>query len=210
MEKNHSPTITALCDALNRLPRGRLDGQHASIVLQLLMRAWDDLGGSGRENTVADTLSLWENPRWESPCLFFEVERHERCINGSTRADLHYWEVDTWHGSAYIQHFGWRQMTAMDPPFHVKPVAAACWRCIQSHIEHPGLRWSKDGLSVSLKIDEWIPKRCQQTTVARKKRFMRELASLMQGQGWRLERSGNRWTVRRCQDVVPQPAATDG
>jgi hypothetical protein len=52
-----------------------------------------------------------EDVAWTPPFLTFTLERHGGTVNGSSRAELHHWEVNIETGVATIVKVGRRQLT---------------------------------------------------------------------------------------------------
>src|SRR5262250_2809176 len=91
---------TALRGFLGSQPPGRLPPAASETVRGLLMTGWDELRGSGDEHTYAEKLYRAEDLTWDPPILRFILERHGGTVRGSTRAELHRWEVDVDRGVA--------------------------------------------------------------------------------------------------------------
>ena len=109
-------------------------------------------------------------------------------MNGSTRAELHTWEVDTFTGSARIVREKRRQLYSMDKRLDVKPIAASLVEAILAgKLGDERLKWNKDG-TVSLRVGNIIPETVKETTAKRRDRLRRHLVPMLQEHGWRMVR----------------------
>lgn len=184
--------ITELISILRNIDSGLIINQSHNNVLKSLSEAWVALTGSDAQRTSSDKLYRAEALSWEKPILSFILERHGGTVNGSTRAELHRWEVDLEKLSASIVKVGYRQLTPKDKPFKVKQKAEEVIKLILGGNDHEYLQWEKDGHHVIIKISLVVPETIAQTTTARRKRFRNILTELMSEQGWDRYDKGNR------------------
>ncbi|WP_026603631.1 hypothetical protein [Methylomonas sp. 11b] len=124
--------------------------------------------------------------------MHFELERHGATANGSSRADVHHWEIDIDEGTAQIVKVGRRQLTKMAPRMDVKAKATEIANAILNGLEHPSLNWDNNQESVVLTISKIIPETVAQTTQSRRKRFKDSLDSILFEQGWVRKDHGNK------------------
>jgi hypothetical protein len=153
---------------------------------------WADLEGSGEEGMHAGKLIRAEDLTWHPPILSFVIERHGGTVFGSTRAELHRWEIDVAHEiTTCDSRAGRRQVEPASRPLNVKPLAEEIARHILSGSDHAALKWSADRLSVRILIGRVIPSEgFQQTIAGRRRRFKVSLRDRLPG--WREVRA-NVW-----------------
>src|SRR5262249_29182080 len=105
-------------------PPGTLLPGSAEKVVGILEACWIDLEGSGEESMHAGKLARAEDLIWHPPILSFVIERHGGTVLGSTRAELHRWEIDVDRGSATCDpQAGRRQLRRQSPALNVEPLA---------------------------------------------------------------------------------------
>ncbi len=168
---------------LDRIPSGTITGEQKLAVLRAMENAWDSFIGSDDESTWSSKIYRAESLQWQPPLLEFILERHGATVNGSTRADKHYWRVNVETGEANIYKRGKRQLEPISRPLKVEPIAEKVADAIINHREEPWLTW-KDSSRVQVKISLLIPDTNPQTTSARRKRFRSALAELLKIAGW--------------------------
>jgi hypothetical protein len=187
---------------LSELPPGELipSEEHRTAVLQLLMDCWSSLIGSEEENTFSNKIPRAESVSWNPPLLKFQLERHGGTVNGSTRANVHYWEVNVDLGTAKILKNGQRQLSQLDKRMDTKALAQEIASCIINEHKHPAVVWNNDRDSVEIKISVIIPETYAQTTANRRKRFKQQLETILLDQGWIRFQSGNKTIFCRNKD----------
>ncbi|HQV23643.1 MAG TPA: hypothetical protein PLJ88_11185, partial [Agitococcus sp.] len=108
---------------VSSLPTGSVEKNKTLIgFLELI---WDSLSGSSNQNTTANKLDRIENIFWSPPLLEFILERHGPTVNGSSRANLHYWRVNINDWSAEIYKTGKKQLTPMSRKYYASIDAEA-------------------------------------------------------------------------------------
>lgn len=194
--------IEVLLELLKTHPAGTIDSKTdlGAKVIDALVNAWPNLPGSSDQSTSSDKLWRAEDLRWSPPQITFCLERHGGTVNGSSRADLHYWVVDVKKGEARIARQTYRQLEQNDSRLDCSALARVVADAIGSGDRRTGLVWD-DGAqsgeqSVTLKIAELIPTTNLQTTTARRKRFRKALLPLMDERGWEFRPKGN--VMRFC------------
>jgi hypothetical protein len=189
-----SNPISPLHSFLNNLPSGetKLSDENKRAVLKLLENCWESLKGSSDQNTYTTKIHRAESICWNPPILSFKLERHGRTVNGSSRADLHQWEVDVEQGTASIKTGGYRQLTPTSPKMDTKLLAEEVVNNILNTLDHHALEWNSDRNYVVIKISELIPEGVPQTTRDRRKRFNKQLEAIMVEHGWVRRNKGNR------------------
>jgi len=164
--------------------------------LPRLEDAWSSLSGSLDKSTSADKLYRAENVAWTPPVLTFTLERHGGTVNGSSRAELHHWEVNTETGVAAIVKVGRRQLSPMDSRLNVAALARATRERIVVGEKHESLKWVDDTY-VLVVIGNIIPTTYAQTTSGRRKRFRAALDKEMAEAGWQRADQGSRCGYKR-------------
>jgi hypothetical protein len=129
-------------------------------------------------------LERIENPLWDPPVLTFEIERHGAAAMGSTRAEVHQWQVNLDAATARIIGTRWRQIKAAQARLDLEPIAREVARLITDGIEDLSLRWSKDRSSVRLMVSNVLPPAGQQTMSGRSKRLKALLTAELAPRGW--------------------------
>jgi hypothetical protein len=141
-------------------------------IIELLSSCWEEIDGNQLEGMTADKLDRMEEPEWALPLLRFLIERHGRTVHGSTRADVHLWEVDVHKGSANYTHFKTRQVRPRHPALEFDRLAGEIVGLILEGKDDPRLKWSPDHSRVTLRIGIVIPKGSgyKQTVAGRRRR----------------------------------------
>ena len=111
---------------------------------------------------------------------------------GSSRINLHHWEVDVEQATANIVKKGYRQSRPTSPRINAESLAKEVANNILNAIDHPTLEWNSDRDYVVLKISEIIPQGFAQTTTARRKRFNEKLETIMVEHGWGRRNKGKK------------------
>lgn len=160
-------------------------------VFDALVDAWPNLPGSDDQSTFAEKLWRAEKLEWKPPLITFRLERHGGTVNGSTRADLHCWEVDVEKGKARIARQTYRQLERSAARLDCAALARDIVAVIEAGNKHEGLIWADGMQSVTIKIGVLIPETIQATTTARRSRFRNALIHLMAEHGWGFLPKGN-------------------
>lgn len=152
-----------------------------------LAAAWSELGAEHLEATSADKFTgRIEDPVWAPPVLAFVLERHGGFVNGSTRAELHHWEVDLDNRAANLTKKGFRQRRPVDKRLDVVALASGIVEQVKHAVVDDTLEWSREGRRVRIKIGEVVPNTNTQTTAARRTRFASALEPMLRKEGWAL------------------------
>ena len=114
--------MEALIEYLRTLTAGPISS--TTKLESLLAPCWDELEG-GTENSMAGYKlhGRMENVHWNPPILKFRIERHGGTALGSTRADIHEWEVNVENGSAECSVVSRRQVKPVAPRLDIVPLA---------------------------------------------------------------------------------------
>lgn len=156
------------------------------VLERHLMECWDEISGSEAEGMESHKLSgRIEHAEWRPPTIVFKIERHGATVQGSSRAELHRWQIDLDTVSATCEKAGFRQLTKMAARLDVKPMAEEIANLIFEKITDERLNWNADG-SVRVAIGKILPddSAASQTLAGRRKRFRNALESMLEVKGW--------------------------
>jgi hypothetical protein len=189
-------SIGILRTFLKDLPSGEtklLNKNDRANLKQLLENCWESLKGSDDQKTNATKIYRAENIFWNSPILSFVLERHGGTVNGSSRAFLHYWEVDVEQGTANIVKEGWRQLSPTSSRLDTNRLAKEVADIILQGGDDLTLDWSSGRDYVVINIGKIIPDEgVSGTTQNRRKRFNKHLEAIMVDHGWVRRNKGNK------------------
>jgi len=166
-------------------------------ILAELSQCWESIPGSDVKSTTADKLRRAEEVCWTPPILSFTLERHGGTVLGSSRASLHYWEVDTEQPEARIVNTSVRQLSPKAQVMDIDAKANEIATLILNGVNDRRVTWIEDRQRVQVNIGEVIPETNPQTTQGRRKRFRVVLASLMSEANWTRQDVGNKIGFRR-------------
>ena len=186
-----------LRDLLSNMPPGHLSNGDCLQVLAELSQCWESIPGSEVESTAADKLRRAEEVCWTPPILSFTLERHGGTVLGSSRASLHYWEVDTEQPEARIVKTSARQLSPKAQVMDIDAKANEIATLILNGVDDRRVTWLEDRQRVQVNIGEVIPETNPQTTQGRRKRFRAILESLMSEANWTRQDVGNKIGFRR-------------
>ncbi len=145
---------------------------------------WDEFIGSDAEAMNCDKLGRMENVSWNPPVLTFDIERHGGTVHGSSRAEIHQWDVNVESMNAFCSTGRFRQLTPRQPPLDVKPLVAEIAELIVGAVDDERVKQNKDG-SVRVVIGKIIPDDGPKETVqSRRKRFRLALEEELKPKGW--------------------------
>ena len=103
---------------------GRLANGDVKEIEAGLARCWHLLSGSDQDKmNGAKLVGRTEIMEWDPPTLRFRVERHGATVKGSTRAEVHQWEVDLDRSVARMVSAVPRQLRPMDVRMNVGSMA---------------------------------------------------------------------------------------
>jgi hypothetical protein len=172
--------IHALQIFLGAQPPGPI--QDTKQLVRLLSSCWDEFAGSSYTNMESEKLYRIEEPEWHVPILSFSIERHAQTVMGSKRASLYEWSVDLENLTASIVRERKRQLEPNAKRLDVKPIAQTLADAILSGRSDERFKIMRDG-KVKIEIGRVIPETNAQTTLARRRRFRKELTSLLEPHG---------------------------
>jgi hypothetical protein len=173
--------ISDLRAFLETQPRGAV--LDTNRLVQLLSSCWDEFDGSSETSMKWDKLWRIEHPEWSPPILSFSIERHSQTVMGSKRASLHDWSVDLENRTVSIVRTRQRQLRPNAKRLDVKAIAEAVADLIISGRSDERINVMRDG-RVKIEIGRIIEETNAQTTLARRRRFRRELTALLEPHGW--------------------------
>ena len=189
--------MKSLRDLLSNIPPGHLSDGDCLQVLAELSKCWESIPGSDVKSTSADKLRRAEEVCWSPPILSFTLERHGGTVQGSSRASLHYWEVDTEQPEARIVKTSIRQLSPKAQVMDIEKMANEIATLILNGVDDRRVTWLEDRQRVQVNIGEVIPETKPQTTQGRRKRFRVILASLMSEANWTRRDVGNKIGFQR-------------
>lgn len=154
---------------------------------RLLASCWVAFIGSHEQGMVGDKLrNRMKNVLWQSPHLWFEIERHGKTKCGSIYATVHSWHIDLSNTTAGIVDSHDRQVCEREPDLDTGKIAASVDLAIRKHRSSPWLQWNPDG-SVKVLIKKIIPQHTVKLTIeTRTRRFKTQLAKLLAKHGWEM------------------------
>ncbi len=158
---------------------------------ELLAICWVTFDGGKQEGMSGDKLyGRMEEVIWKPPILSFIIERHGGTVLGSTRADLHTWEVNVQEWSASLNTGKYRQLRPRQERVDVRPTAKDIIDSIVNHREHDNLKWNKDN-SVRVLISSVFPtgSAVNQTLRGRRRRLQKILDEELNTLGWQKVRT---------------------
>lgn len=183
--------IDALQERLGALPPGPVD---KGALLPVLEVAWDDLDGGDGHAMHAGKLHRLEDPRWQPPVLYFDIERHGATVNGSTYVEVQSWAVDVQSGLAEVICTTRRKLHASAPRMDMKAIASEVAEIIRTGADDPRVKHQADG-SVMVLTRELLPPSVKQTMEGRRRKFYVSLDAELSPQYVR-----SQFTYRQCGD----------
>jgi hypothetical protein len=78
MKKN----LKELKKYLAAIPAGKVSSANKSELRRLLVECWGAFSGSHLFNMTAEKAGRAEHLEWESPCLYYTIERRGRAVRG--------------------------------------------------------------------------------------------------------------------------------
>jgi hypothetical protein len=153
-------------------------------VESFLYDCWDEFISSDAEAMNCDKLGRMEDVSWNPPVLTFDIERHGGTVQGSSRAEIHQWDVNVESMNAFCSTGRLKQLTPRQPGLDVKPLVAEIAGLIIGSVDDERVKQNSNG-SVRVQIGKIIPDDGPKETVqGRRKRFRLGLEELLQAKGW--------------------------
>lgn len=155
-------------------------------LANILEACWNQFSGYSEQGMLGYKLYRMEDAVWRPPILSFAIERHGATVMGSTRAELHNWEIDVEHKSATCSGGKYRQLYSREPGLNVHPIAEEVAQLIIDRRPDERLKWNEDG-SVRVQIGKILPAglTSKQTLQGRRKRLRVAIEALVDKMGWR-------------------------
>ena len=177
-----------LLDYLRSIPPGPIE---VTDKLEFLLgESWAEFRGASNESMSGrKLLGRMEDASWDPPILRFTIERHGAFVLGSSRADVHEWEVNIENKTAEIIGTTHRQLEPRQPRLDVQPLADRVVNSVLNHVDDDWLRWNKDG-TVQVLIGKIIPKdsAVSATLQSRRKRIRTLVFTSLREHGWEMIR----------------------
>jgi hypothetical protein len=163
---------------LNSIPGGPV--KDPTILATLLAECWEEFQGCDQENMTANKLFRMEDVHWQPPLLKFVLERHGGTVHGSSRAELHTWELNLDTRVAGCAGGRYRQLTPRQAVLDTHPIAKEIAQLIIGGKADERLKWNPDG-TVRVLMAEILPTGSvpKQTLNARRTRLRNQLDELL-------------------------------
>jgi len=183
---------------LKDLPPGPLDNTHSQEARLLLQGCWSSLEGRGENATEWDKIHRAEDLCLAAEgCITFQLERHRPTVNGSTRADVHHWQVNLNSGKAKIVKTSVRQLYKASARWDHKEAAQEIIAAACSGKQHRGIKWLREGQDFRVVLSKVVPSGCPRTTADRNKRLRKCLEDTLAPLGWCTYPNSNHCCFRR-------------
>lgn len=192
-----------LREYLKSLPEGPI--ADVAEFASMLEAAWDVFVGADAQGMKHNKLvGRMENVEWHPPLITFQIERHGAARMGSTRAELHSWEVDVKKLEATCHTGRYRQLSPRSPNMKVEPLAVEIADLIVNRQEDERLQWKDDG-SARVLIGKVVPNKStfKRTLQDRRKRFHNDMDRRLAPHGWRKVRANVYAPTTESQDPPP-------
>jgi hypothetical protein len=186
MDSNHNKTNT-LRSILNCLAPGPIPD--ANEVERALADCWHEFDGNDEHGMESHKLiSRMEKVEWRPPILSFTIERHGGTVLGSTRAELHHWQVNLDEMTATCSVAGQRTVKATSKVVRhndLQLVAQEIAELVQQGATDPRLIW-KGSDAVHVVVEQIIPTTSAfaRTVQGRRKRLRQALEEVLAKAGW--------------------------
>lgn len=176
--------LEQLASYLSGLPAGTSPDQ--TLTEELLASCWDQLEGGEQQGMAGHKLrGRTEQLEWDPPVLRFRIERHGATVLGSTRAELHDWQINVGNGTASCAPAGQRQLRRRQAPLDVNPIAVEVVELIRAGEEDEHLSWAARD-RVRVEIGKILPAGSagKETLAGRRKRLRNALDERLRTEGW--------------------------
>ena len=155
-------------------------------LIPLLKAVWNGISNTDTTNLLVSKLWRIENVMWQPPKLTFEIERHGWTVFGSTRADLHTWEVDTEKAQAHIVGMTYRQLVPRDKPFKAVQVVQELRDIIVKGRKDDRIEYKNaEKTIVKILVGKAVPASNKETRISRRKKFRPEMQKRMAEKSWK-------------------------
>lgn len=163
-----------LVETFHKLPDGPL--QQLDFIGKL-QAEWYSFQGVEDTSLYKSKLSRAESVSKKGNCMYFDIERHGATVNGSTRGEVHTWEVNFEDFTARIIKKTHRQLKKMDKAYNPESDVETVIQLILAKKEDDCLQWRKDKKACRVLTKKIIHSNFVQTQTARAKRFKILLSS---------------------------------
>lgn len=178
-----------LVNYLTSLPAGPIPDP--TTLEKLLAGCWDEFDGGNSEGMSGyKLLGRMEEVVWQPRTVSFLLERHGGTVMGSTRADIHNWEINIRDRAADLRTGRYRQIRPRQVRVDVKPIAQTIIDSVVHRREDDLLKWIKDS-SVRVLINKVLPtgSAVNQTLRGRRRRLQKMLDEELNIAGWQTIRT---------------------
>lgn len=180
--------IDNLQSILNRLAPGPIPD--ATEIERALANCWHEFVANDENGMEAYKLiGRMEKIEWRPPILSFSIERHGGTVLGSTRAELHHWQVNLDEMTADCSMAGQRTVGPISKPVRnneLQLVAEEIAELVRQGASDPRLIW-KDSDTVHVVVEQIIPTQSgfARTVQGRRKRLRQVLEEVLAKDGWK-------------------------
>lgn len=161
--------------------------QDSTKLAEMLAAHWEEFGGSDENSMEGYKLfQRMEYVSWSPPLLEFVIERHGSVVKGSTRAELHHWQVNLDSMTASIIKRSQRQLIPTAASIDVKPIAKNLATDLLKLKNSEILKWKSDN-EVKVEFAKIFKSDSgnKQTVAGRRKRCRGELEKIVEDHGWK-------------------------
>ena len=187
MVNSHLNTTNNLRSILKCLAPGPI--LHATEIERALADCWHEFVGNDEHGMEPYKLiGRMEKVEWRPPILSFTIERHGGTVLGSTRAELHRWQVNLDEMTANCSMAGQRTVGPTSKAVRqneLQLVAQEIADLVRQAVTDPRLIW-KDSDTVHVVIEQIIPTTSgfARTVQGRQKRLRQALEEVLGKDGW--------------------------
>ena len=192
-------SLSELRDLMRSVPSGKIPAEKRPAVTEALKNCWDEFDGSDETSMVAFKLDRTEDLVWDPPSLCLKIARHGGTAQGSTREEIHQWQINLDEKTAEYMKIGHRQVRPMVPKLTDAELITKAISVSEAIKAGPGSNLSSDfqltwisPTECRIKSSALIPGRAPKQTVAGRRKRMREiLQQQVKSIGWVQDQRGS-------------------
>ena len=192
-------SLSELRDLMRSVPSGEIPAEKRPAVIEALMNCWDEFVGSDETSMAAYKLDRTEDLVWDPPSLCLKIARHGGTAQGSTREEIHQWQINLDEKTAEYMKIGHRQVRPMVPKLTDAELITKAISVSEAIKAGPGSNLSSDfqltwisPTECRIKSSALIPGRAPKQTVAGRRKRMREiLQQQVKSIGWVQDQRGS-------------------